>query len=204
MPVTTPSPRAAQFWTYAAIGLALTAFLVLHVVEPFGEAMARPMSAYALGRHEPVWQLALVATAVAMLVPGTRSGFTARMSASATGLTLAGIGMLLVALFPTDPWYPWERLPTPIGTVHLIGVFVSLFAFSVSVIANRDRALRSLGRLYLVVFAVGLTALIGFVMVGREPRFIGLTERALMVIALAWTGRFVSVVDPGLRRSSLL
>lgn len=102
-----------------------------------------------------------------------------------------GVGMVLAAALPSDPWFPWQNTPSFAGAVHaLVAVFAPpllLFPMARWRSTGGWSAVRNvLGCVYLAGLAgSGLSLVVGFARNGAPP-FIGLAERALAFGAAGW------------------
>jgi hypothetical protein len=135
-----------------------------------------------------VWQAAVTLTAVTVLLvamlPYARRAVSKRRS-----LIVAGLGLAGVALIPTDPWFPWEHVPTPHGAVHVLATALAMGGFAlfaaVVVWTERGWTKRLVPGSYVVGLVVTVGTVLGFIATGRSTRFIGFAEWILLALALA-------------------
>ena len=159
-------------------------------VEPSMSPVYAPISLYARLRHGWMMCLALLLMSAAiaafsraykLLFPG-RNG-----AAPLQGLSAA---ILLAAIFRAHTYFPWDGPPTVVGTIHMVFSVCAfaLFACAAFVI-SAERQRRILKIIMAVFFAAsaftcaeaGMTLL-----VHQKPQYMGLEERVIMFIALAW------------------
>lgn len=95
-------------------------------------------------------------------------------------LTVAGIGFILIAIFPCEPGCANSTLP---GTLHLIfsGIAGAGIVFSPLVLAGRFRK-----RLSLVFFAVLLV--LGLTLLFLDVSWLKIAERVFFGLGLLWIG----------------
>jgi hypothetical protein len=190
-----PALNAVRSWAvFGALGLAITAMVALHVLRPELDPIAQPVSFYVWGRHGWLLPVALGAFGMALLalmraLAGERTSRPRRI------LALVGSTLVVTAIVPCDPWFPWERPPTVSGLVHAIGAMLgpALLMYPMLALARPPNprlgvVLFSILGLYNVALAGSATSLaLGFLRDG-PPLWIGLLERILAFAAVAWVG----------------
>jgi hypothetical membrane protein len=101
-------------------------------------------------------------------------------------LSIWGIAVIFAGIFPPDAMGHWNRPPTTSGLIHGMAAMMAFPAFAAaSVLLSSGGALRVLAWLSvisLVVFFVSLAP----AFINRPPHFLGLTERVLLALYLAW------------------
>ncbi|MCO1655988.1 DUF998 domain-containing protein [Pseudonocardia humida] len=198
-----PARDVARLATAGGAGLVLFVVLVavLHVVDPERDPIAVTISEYVLGPHGwllpfaglglGLGALAVAAAAAALLpAPRPRTGLGA--------LALAGLSMLVVAAFPTDPIDPTDPVfVTTAGAVHAVAGILAFTCFAVAgplltrpvaAVAGRPR----LGRLgflpplgYLLFWTTAiLDAQLGGLFGERSAT--GMGERLMAAVFVGW------------------
>jgi hypothetical protein len=218
-PSSTLDRDAGRLAVAGGAGLALFVLLlaVLHVVDPDRDPIVLTVSEYVLGPHGwllPFAGLSLglgalaVAAAAAAVLPAPRP------RAGLALLALAGLSMLVVAAFPTDPIDPTDPVfVTTAGAVHAVAGILSFTCFAAAgplltrpVAAAAGRP--GLGRLailpprgYLLFWATGvLDAPLGGLF--GEPSATGLGERLMAAAFVAWAGALAVAVHGAARRGA--
>lgn len=172
--------------------LAVTAIAVaaLQLLDPGAGPLEHPLSAYALGPYAWLWVVAVLCAGLAMLLIARR----AVREPGTAFLAMAGVALILVAIFPTDPWYPWQHSLTWTGWIHVIATGTGMASLGASmlcdVIPRRDMSIpkhrRVVATTYLAALAWVGAFTITLLVLGRDPPFIGLDERVLLTLALLW------------------
>lgn len=181
----------------AMLAVSTAAMLGMHRVRADLDLVSTPLSFYSHGPHAWLLAVSLIASGLAVLVIAAA---ISRQSASTIGiwaLGASGVGMVLAGIVVADPWFPWERNLTPRGWVHAIVVGMAVIAFPIgamllsgSSLGRDDRLTRRILRAVAVAFIATLGVFGGMTLVylglGRSPGFLGLAERLLMTLAVAW------------------
>jgi len=184
---------ARQYGTLgiAGIGLFVIALIALHFLDPGLSIVNETMSEYALGPYGWLERAAEVALGVGSIgvALGLRQTLAAgkRATASWVLILMNGLVGILSGIFPTDPAGVTET--TTAGTVHGTAAFVTLLILLITPwllrgVFARDAPYRRLARAQLwfaVLMTVGVVSLFVFY---QGP--IGLVQRLLVVVALAW------------------
>ena len=182
----------------ASLGVALTAMVALHLVQPELDPIAQPVSFYVWGRHGWLLPVALGAFGVALLaLTLARPGAGGRTARPRQILGLVGTLLVLTALVPGDRWFPWEGPPTIPGLVHAGAAMLGPALLVWPMIAwapPRDTRLRRALPWLVGVYFAGLTGSatslgLGFLR-DTPPPGIGLLERVLASAAAVWMGGF--------------
>jgi hypothetical protein len=161
---------------------------LLHVVQPELDLVHEPLSFYVHGRVG--WLLG-----VALAAFGASAVWQARAEATRRRngwLGLFGLGMIVAAVVPSDPHFPWEDVPTIAGLVHA-GVAVLSPPLLLIPMWQQARTRRPGSRRHWVALAGYLTGIIacsvslswGLILAGSPPA-IGVAERWLAGWAVYW------------------
>jgi hypothetical membrane protein len=178
-------------------GLMLVAggLVVLDVIDPGSGPIEYPLSAHAFGKYAAMWNACVVIVGAVMLRASSRSDSHRR---AARFLITGGIMFICVGVFTADPWYPWERMPTWRGWIHVSATLFSMIFFGAAMarefVRGAERS-RMLAGLYLATLAFSLVFTLGCVVRGVPVPLIGLEERILMAAALSWLATITS--SPG-------
>jgi hypothetical protein len=181
---------------YGTLGLAgvvayAIALIALHFLEPDLSVVDETLSEYALGAYGWLEGAAEVALGVASIGVGLglRQTLSAGKRATATWVLMLTNGLIgiLAGVFPTDPAGATET--TTAGTIHGTASFATLLILLITPwllrgAFARDARYRRLARPQLgfaVLMTVGVVSLFVFY---QGP--IGLVQRLLVVVALAW------------------
>ncbi len=117
----------------AEVFLFVALVAVLHVLDPTRDPVSVTVSEYVLGPHGWLLSVAALAfglgalaitTAVAAILPSPRP------RVGLASLTLAGLGMVVVGAFPTDPIDP--RFVTTAGAIHAAAGILSFTCFALA------------------------------------------------------------------------
>lgn len=188
---------------------------ILHVLDPGRDPVSITVSEYVLGPHG--WLLGFAAlafglgtlaitTAVAGILPSPRP------RAGLASLTIAGLGMVVVGAFPTDPIDPTDpRFVTTAGTIHAAAGILSFTCFALAAplltrpvaTTTHTRWLRRLAWLppigYLLFWATGiLDNQLGGLLDSRSAT--GLGERLMAGTFVVW----LLALTSGVRRVTTL
>lgn len=201
-PQARPVTPAGARW--ATIGVAAAAafaglLLLLHLIQPQLDPTWRFVSEYALGpagwlMTAAFLALALACAGVVALYWGQASTVVGRIGVVLAGLS--GLGLLIAAVFPTDPITTAPQDATPSGTLHQVGGQLNLTPFAILLITiglGRFAAWRAVrGRLWLIV-TIALAAAIGFTSTAAVSAgtfgpgvYTGLFGRIMLLAFAAW------------------
>lgn len=192
---------------FVAAGAGIAA---LQWLDPGVGAIEKPLSSYALGEYSGVWLIAILCASAGMFLGARRWRATEPRGHGPTFLYISGFAFLGVALFVTDPWYPWQRMPTWTGWIHVLSTGAGMGALALAMLFDLrerregGRSSRAFALMYVVVLAGVLVATLAFIVAGADPPLIGLEERVLFALALLWLVRSVcpepTVPEIGWRR----
>ncbi len=189
-PVACPVVRRAGVW--AALTVAVLAMSGLHLVQLELSPWHEPVSFYVHGPHGWLFTVALASFgAAAVLLGGSWRHDTGTRGRWA--LLLFGTAMLIVAVVPSDPFFPWEADPSGSGLVHA-GLSVVAPPLLLWPMWRRRAAASPLGRRWagfnrwvygVSLVASGASLLVGWLH-GGPPPAIGVAERVLAWAAVGW------------------
>ncbi|MGW6932909.1 DUF998 domain-containing protein [Lentzea sp. NPDC054927] len=179
----------------------VTLVAVLHVVDPARDPVSITVSEYVLGPHG--WLLSVAALAfglgtLAITVAVAAALPSPRPRAGLTSLTIAGLAMVMVGAFPTDPIDPTDpRFLTTAGAIHAAAGILSFTCFALAgpllakpiVTATNNSGLRRVAALppigYVLFWATGiLDNQLGGLLGSRSAT--GLGERLMAAAFIAW------------------
>jgi hypothetical membrane protein len=175
----------------AALLVALTAMVAVHLLQPRFDFTHQPLSYHVHGRGGWLLSVALAAFggAVVVLARAVRvRPDVAVHPITAGSLRWSGFGLVAAAVFPSDRWFPWEQAPSVAGLIHAGAGVVAPAVLLMAVVAVQrlSRALRLAGISYTVLILVcGALLAVGWFNDGPPPA-IGAAERLLGGVALAW------------------
>ena len=160
--------------------------------------VSAPISFYNQGR--PHWWLTafLLAAGLGISLIARAVSLRSGWSAATTLLLAAAVALAAVAALPADSWFPWQRPLSTRGWLHVLAAMFAGLAFTAGSLAHTRAERRrggadsltllldalSLSFVGVVAFVAGVATV--FLAFGRQPEFIGLGERAAIVLALAW------------------
>jgi hypothetical protein len=190
---TLETKRAARFATISIVGTAYFLFtlVALHILRPDYNPVRRFISEYAVGPYGFLMTSALFALALGSLalVIGLWKGLpsAARSGLGLILLTIWGLGILIVGIFPTDLI---DAPKTTSGNIHTLIALWSFLSLTLAVIPlslrfRRDERWRSFHYTALVVALLTLVAFIGF-MVTSTTKVAGLSQRVFIAMVLLW------------------
>jgi hypothetical protein len=179
----------------AALGLATSAMLALHLLQPCLNPLEEPVSFYFHGAHGWLLPCTMACFGAAALVLGPAVGDGHRERWTSFPLIVVGAGMLVAAFVPSDRWFPWEAAPTISGLVHAVAAVFSPPLLLLSMLTSgrwRRGGWDRISGILVVAYAAALVAsavslAIGFAVAGPPP-MIGLAERVLAVTGASWLG----------------
>ena len=194
---TATAKRVAQLSMIAMVGIAyfVAAVAVLHILRPDYDPTQRVMSNYAVGPYGFLMIIAFLALAVSKfaLALALYRGMTPA-SRSRTGIILlgiAGLGVLLAAIFPTDVT-PDDSPVTSVGVIHIlvsvIGFLCLLAAmFLLSRRFKKDERWQSFSRPSLALALAALAAFIAFMVIQATATPVGgIAQRIFVALYLLW------------------
>jgi hypothetical protein len=180
------STQISLLGVLSSVGLVVA----LHFLRPDLNPIRRFISDYAIGPHHMLMNLAFwgCGVGILVLVVGLYFGVSpeGRSWLGLVLLTISGLCILVATLFHDAP----QASPAIVlDTVHDSIVQISLFSLSLAALAwsirfRRDPLWRAFAWAALPLALVMLLALMGFIL--TPPRFLGLSERALLSLYLVW------------------
>lgn len=186
--------RAAAHLSLAALASAVLATVMLDVIAPGLGPLVRPLSAFALTEEAGLWMFVVESAALGIGLLAVTAYQRGAAVPFVVTIGVAGIGLAVSGIVVTDPWFPWERAPTPSGQLHIGAVLITLGALGAAMVHRRRavpvqwRAVRDYwseggfgaragsAMLYLVTLRVREQPLLWF----------GFWERLLLAIDVAW------------------
>lgn len=199
----TPQPVSYIDWLAARTSLAFGALFVillvsLHWLEPEFDPTWRFVSEYALGKFGWMMPLAFAALAVSLAGVGVTVFSRVRNVVGYIGLLIlavAVIGLLIAAIFKTDPIFTSQNEMTPSGQMHVLGASLdySPLAFlllSFSLARHGDWSSVRKWLFLTAILSIALT--IGFIFtlptdgVFGPGVYSGLVGRVLLLSYLGW------------------
>jgi hypothetical protein len=175
--------------------------LALHYLQPELKPLDEAMSYYVYGRQGWLLTLGLFSLGVGSLVLTIVLAWGPAATVSRGGLLCLAIwsaGVLFGAAFAADPPGRWDKPPSISGSIHGIAAMVALVSFPVAAVLL-SRGFRSdsrwIGRsriLGTLAIASGVSLLLFFASLAPvfvrpgPPILLGLTERLLFAVYLAW------------------
>ena len=196
-PVSTVQTLAAQLSIASGV-LFVLLLLSLHVLEPEFDPTWRFISEYALGTFGWMMHLAFFMLATSLLSAGVALFSYVRSVVGYIGLAILGIsviGIVIAAIFTTDPIATPQEAMTLSGNMHVFGAsldYTPVAALLLSFVLARHPAWRPI-RLWLFLTAgLTLVAMVAFILLLPHDGkfgpgvFAGLFGRFLVVSYLGW------------------
>ena len=190
--------RAAGFVGLTFLALATLAMLALHRARPDLDPVRTPISFY--GRGSGAWLLTagLLGSGLGVIAISWVLERRLNRRVGPWLIAVGGSALIVAATVRSDLWFPWQHRLTLTGWVHAGAAGLAAFAFPIgALLVTRDerkatgsgllnRFLDILIFIFLVTLAAfgGVTLL--FIALGRSVGFLGLAERILMALAVAW------------------
>jgi len=191
---TRPSKLVSSSAVLVALAIALLAMTALHFLQPELDPVEEPVSFYVHGSYGALLTLSLIFFGLASI--GSAAGLTDLVSSRARwSLIIFGTGMVLMAIIPSDTWFPWEADPSLSGLIHsaiatISPVFLLDPMAAYAKLRPRDSA--AAGKWLFIAYAVGIAgsavSLVYGFLVDRAPPAIGIAERVLAFVAVGWVG----------------
>ena len=193
----------------ALFAVCLTA---VHLLDRGPDPLVVSVSYYALTPHgwlATIGFLALAAGSGLVALLAWHSGDRPKSYA----LGASSLAIVLLSIFPCDPWYPWERTPTMTGGIHALAACVPIVLLPLAalrdLLTHRRRTLSppaiAFTTLYLVASAgVGAYVTVELIM-GNDPSMAGLAERVVVLTGVLWLSALSSTIpgaSPALRPRS--
>jgi hypothetical protein len=190
LPANASSLRRAGLVCNALFVLCLTA---VHLLDRGPDPLVVSVSFFALTPHgwlATIGFLALAGGSAAVARLTWHGGDRLKSYA----LIASSLAIVVLSIFPSDPWYPWERMPTLPGAIHALATCVPIVLLPLvglrDLITHRRRAMTASliasTTLYLLASAVvGAYITIALVM-GDNPERAGLAERVVVLAGVLW------------------
>jgi hypothetical protein len=184
--------RRAALACNALFAICLTA---VHLLDREPDPLVVSVSYYALTPHgwlATIGFLALAGGSAMVAMIAWHSGDRLKSYA----LAASSLAIVLLSVFPCDPWYPWERTPTLKGAVHALAACFPIALLPLvalrDLVTHRQRRRRAqpyaygFTILYLMASAVVGAYIGGNLITGNDPSMAGLAERAVVLSGLLW------------------
>ena len=182
--------RRAALICNALFAICLTA---VHLLDREPDPLVVSVSYYALtpnGWLATIGFLALAGGSAAVALIARQSGDRPKSFA----LAASSVAIVLLSVFPCDPWYPWEKTPTTTGAVHALAACVPIVLLPLvalrDLVTHRQRKAKppavGFATLYLIASAaVGAYITVTLIM-GDDPTMAGFAERAVVLTGVLW------------------
>jgi len=188
------SRRATPYVSVVTLAVAVVATVWLDIIAPGPGPLIQPLNAFALTALAGPWKWIVEASALGVCLVALNASQRDADSPFVALLTVAGGSLAVSGGMVTDPWFPWERVPTPSGWVHIGAVLISMTAFSAAMVL-RSRALplrwhttrdRWIERAFGGVATAAAVYAITLMLLGQPLPYFGFWERALLAIMVVW------------------
>jgi hypothetical protein len=110
-------------------GLFALCLTIVHLLDREPDPLVVSVSYYALTPHgwvATIGFLALAGGCAAVALIAWRSGDRPKSLV----LLASSLAIVVLSIFPCDPWYPWERTPTTSGATHVVATCIPIRAAS--------------------------------------------------------------------------
>lgn len=196
-PASAAQALAARLAIVTGVLFALV-LLGLHLLEPEFDPTWRFVSEYALGQFGWLMRLAFCLLATSLLGTGVAVFPHVRTPSGYLGLGVLGvgaIGLVIAAIFTTDPIATSSEAATSSGRLHVLGAsldYTPVAALLLSVALARTPAWRPIGKRLFLTAGITLVAMVAFILLlPRDGQFgpgvlVGLCGRVLLVSYLGW------------------
>ena len=202
-PLITTKPVSALAATAARISIASGVLFILllgslHLLEPEFDPTWRFISEYALGNFGWIMGLAFLALATSLASAGVAIFSQIRTVVGYIGLALLGlsaVGILIAAIFTTDPISTSREAATFSGNMHVLGAtldWTPVAALLLSFGLARNQAWRPIRKSLFITAGITLVAMVVFILfLPTDGKFgpgvyAGLFGRFLVVSYLGW------------------
>jgi hypothetical protein len=191
-------PRVAGTTGLALLALSTLAMLALHRARPDLDPIRTPVSFYARGAGGWLLTVSLMASGLGVIAIAWSLVQRLQRPIGVRLLATGGIGLVVAAVFPADLWFPWEKALTPTGSVHAAAAMLTVAVFPVgALLITRDeretrgpgpmnRILDVVALMFAAALAISGAIALVYIALGRTPGFLGLAERIMMTLAVAW------------------
>jgi hypothetical protein len=196
-PASTVEACAARISIVSGL-LFVVVLLSLHLIEPEFDPTWRFISEYALGRFGWLMNLAFLTLATSLFSAGMAILSQIRTVVGYVGLAILGIsaiGILIAAMFTTDPATTSREAATLSGKMHVFGAsldYTPVAALLISFSLVRNQAWRPIRKWLFITTGITLVAMVAFMIVLPYDGKIGpgvlagLFGRFLVLSYLGW------------------
>ncbi len=180
------------------LAVSALAMLALHRARPDLDPIRTPVSFYNQGPSAWLLTVSLMTSGLGVIAVAWSLTPSVHRRVGVRLLVIGGVGLVVAALFPSDQWFPWEKALTPLGFVHAAAAMVAVCAFPFgALLITRDKRetedggpMNRILDAVALLFAATVTIVGGITLVyiasGRTPGFLGLAERVMLTLAVAW------------------
>jgi hypothetical protein len=179
--------RGAALACNALFAICITA---VHLLDRGPDPLVVSVSYYALTPHgwlATIGFLALAGGSAMVALLAWHSGDRPKSYA----LIASSLAIVLLSVFPSDPWYPWEKTPTFTGAIHALAACVPiavlpLIALHDLVTHRPHHAKIGFTALYVMTSALVGVYITAELIMGNDPSMAGLAERAVVLTGVLW------------------
>lgn len=151
----------------------------MHFVQPERSPLQDAVSFYMTGRVGWLLHAAIVLLGIGSLQLAHRRG--------SKPLALWGACLLLAGTFAPDPPGNWSKPPSVSGMIHGVAAMIAFPSFVIAALRlSFTPPLRGLAIASAIMLALFLASLSPAVINNRAPILLGLTERLLLALDMAW------------------
>jgi hypothetical protein len=167
------------------------AVVTLHFLQPKSNPLKEAVSYYVHGHGGTLLTAGLLALGLGslLLLAGPLGGGS---FAGRAFLATWGVGAVLGGIFPADPPGNWDKPPSTPGMIHAGAAMIAFLALPIGALLLRGPlgkvipAARPLAVAAAVSLAVFFASLAPAIVTSGPPWMLGLTERALLALYVAW------------------
>jgi hypothetical membrane protein len=194
--------RVEQLVTVTLAGTAacVTSMAAMHLLQPHLSPVDVALSYYMNGRFGWMLRVGLVALGVGSLTLVIALRQCCVRTTGGAGISLLvvwSVGAIIGGVFPPDPYGQWSEPPSLSGMIHGVAALVAFLAFApaawlVGHNLRRVRPMPAAARVLAplaILYTASLAAFIGClapVFQNRAPYALGLVERGLIAVLVAW------------------
>lgn len=177
----------------ACNGVFLSCLLALHLLESDVDPVVASISYYVLTAHGWLMTIGFLALAVGSALVSRIASISGEVG-TARALGVCAVAVLVLTAFPGDPWYPWERWPTPVGAIHAAAACAPILLLPFVALNSLRLHWRRDGRgqialsaiVYLAASIVVGAYIAGQLATGNTPGIAGLGERIVVITGVLW------------------
>jgi hypothetical protein len=180
----------------------VVAVLALHFLQPELSPLDEAMSYYVHGSQGWLIRVALVAVgfgSMALMIGVAQSAVGALRRFGASMLAVWSVGAIVGGVFAADPRGQWDKPPSVAGAIHGIAAVIAITALPIAATSlsygfgeskphDRNRNTAVLAAATAVAYIAFMCSLIPVMIRPGPPVLLGLSQRILFVVYLAWLG----------------